>query len=104
MIQIPWCSQVGLGNYDNKQYCASVKTGSLSSVERQGLYAKFSVPISSFSCPFPQDQISQVSIPVHDQYHIPMHNLNNIPVHGKNCDSCMHGASCFCMEVFYPSA
>ncbi|BDA51307.1 hypothetical protein COCOBI_18-1840 [Coccomyxa sp. Obi] len=53
--------QVGVGNYDNKQYCASVKTGSLSPVERQGLYARFSVPISSFSCPFSQDQITQVS-------------------------------------------
>ncbi|EIE19971.1 hypothetical protein COCSUDRAFT_67654 [Coccomyxa subellipsoidea C-169] len=53
--------QVGAGDYDKKQYCASVKTGSLSPVERQGLYAKFSVPLSSFSCPFAQDQITQVS-------------------------------------------
>ncbi len=85
---------MGLGNYDNKHYCASVKTGSLSSVERQGLYAKFSVPISSFSCPFPQEQISQVSFPLHKEYHhIPMHNLNVIPVHRKNCNTCMPGAS-----------
>lgn len=52
--------QVGAGNYDNKQYCASVKTGSLSPVQRQGIYAKYSVPVSSFSCPFPQEQITQV--------------------------------------------
>lgn len=67
MSQRSFCeSQVGAGDYDKKQYCASVKTGSLSPVERQGLYAKFSVPLSSFACPFAQDQITQVRAQCHN--------------------------------------
>lgn len=53
--------QVGAGNFDKKQYCASMKTGSLSPIQKSGNYAKFSVPISSFACPFAQDQITQIS-------------------------------------------
>jgi hypothetical protein len=53
--------QVGAGNQDKKQYCASVSTSSLSPVQRSGIYAQFRVPLSSLQCPFSQDQITQIS-------------------------------------------
>lgn len=52
--------QVGAGNYDDKKYCSSLKTSSLTPVQRQGIYAQFSIPISSFQCPFDKSQITQV--------------------------------------------
>ena len=52
--------QVSAGNYDDKKYCSAVKTSSLSPVQKQGTYAKFSIPISSFQCPFPATQITQI--------------------------------------------
>ena len=53
-------AQVSLGNYDKKQYCSAVRTGSLTPAAREGPYARFSVPISAFQCPFPASGISQV--------------------------------------------
>lgn len=48
------------GNYDNKQYCSAQQTGSLTPVQKQGNYAQFSIPISSFQCPFSASQITQI--------------------------------------------
>ena len=53
-------AQVGAGNYDDKKYCSSLKTSSLTPVQKQGNYAQFSIPISSFQCPFDKSQITQV--------------------------------------------
>lgn len=53
-------TQVSAGNYDNKQYCSAQQTGSLTPVQKQGNYAHFSIPISSFQCPFPASQITQI--------------------------------------------
>ena len=53
-------AQVGAGNYDDKKYCSSLKTSSLAPVQRQGNYAQFSIPISSFQCPFDKTQITQI--------------------------------------------
>ncbi len=52
--------QVSVGDYDDKKYCSAVKTSSLTPVQKQGTYAQFSIPISSFQCPFPATQITQI--------------------------------------------
>jgi hypothetical protein len=51
---------VSAGDYDNKQYCSAQQTGSLTPVQKQGNYAQFSIAISSFQCPFPAAQITQI--------------------------------------------
>jgi len=53
-------AQVSAGNYDDKKYCSGLKTSSLTPVQKQGNYAQFSIPISSFQCPFPATQITQI--------------------------------------------
>ncbi|CAL5225943.1 g8740 [Coccomyxa viridis] len=51
---------VSVGDYDDKKYCSAVKISSLTPVQKQGTYAQFSIPITSFQCPFPATQITQI--------------------------------------------
>ena len=52
--------QVSIGDYDNKRYCSSVQLQSLTAAQTSGAYSQFSIPLSSFACPFPTSQASQV--------------------------------------------
>lgn len=54
--------QVSIGDYDNKRYCSSVQLQSLTAAQTSGAYAQFSIPLSSFACPFPTSQASQVRL------------------------------------------
>ncbi len=51
---------MSLGNYDKKQYCSSVRLGSLTPAAREGTYAHFVIAISAFQCPFGASGISQI--------------------------------------------
>ena len=62
MIRALWHAQVSLGNYDKKQYCSSVRLGSLTPAAREGTYAQFVIPISAFQCPFAASGISQIRL------------------------------------------
>ncbi|KAK9827704.1 hypothetical protein WJX81_002445 [Elliptochloris bilobata] len=54
--------RVSIGDYDNKRYCSSVTLQSLTPTQTRGAYSQFSIPLSSFNCPFPVSQASQIGI------------------------------------------
>ena len=56
----PLAMQVSVGDYDDKKYCSAVKISSLTPVQRQDTYGQYSIPVSSFQCPFPAAQITQI--------------------------------------------
>ena len=62
MTGIVCAIQVSLGEYNTKQYCDNIDLSTLSSVQQQGSYHQFSIPISSFHCGFAQSSITQVSL------------------------------------------
>ncbi len=52
--------QVSLGDYDTKNYCDNIALSSLPTAQTSEAYHKYSIPISSFNCEFPQSNISSV--------------------------------------------
>ncbi|BDA41289.1 hypothetical protein COCOBI_02-0690 [Coccomyxa sp. Obi] len=56
----PPALRVSLGDYDTKEYCDNIALSSLTTTQNSGAYHKYSIPISSFNCGFPQSNISSV--------------------------------------------